>query len=182
MPASGAGIAPADLGQGLQFFRPVALTAEDKNSLVRAVAPPALVLDLRGATTDEPSTAALLAALRARTVGQGVCLILIAPDTAPGKCTCQPSHPVVPLCPGPRPAQIDHGWLVGLVLGPIDQWVVEETGIWCCRHPVRVPLGFLRTDRFPPITYGAAVFRFPRSVMATTIATAGTAAMMRLVW
>jgi hypothetical protein len=69
-----------ELGHGLKYFRPAALA--DITSA--AVAPPALVLDLRGVSSaDAPSAAAALAALRARPADRGVCLVLISPATAP---------------------------------------------------------------------------------------------------
>ncbi len=87
---------PSDLGQELKFVRLSALSATDKVYFANISTTPALVFDLRGATTDEPSIAALVAAVRARPAGKGVCFILISTDTTPALLAAL--HPVPPGC------------------------------------------------------------------------------------
>ena len=83
----------SDLGQGLSVLRLVALTAAGRAPASPLTDTPALVLDLRDTTADEPSVAALLAALRARPAGKGVCLVLLSPDTAPALLAALSSTP-----------------------------------------------------------------------------------------
>ncbi len=72
-----------NLGQGLGFLRLGPLADQQKSFNSPVGDTPALVLDLRDATADETVSTALLATLRGRPAGRGVCLVLLSSSTAP---------------------------------------------------------------------------------------------------
>jgi hypothetical protein len=72
-----------DLSQGLSFLRLGELGDSGKNTFSQLGDMPTLVLDLREAKGDGSATANLLAALRGRPAGKGICLVLISSATAP---------------------------------------------------------------------------------------------------